>query len=225
MERRCRQASLAASCPSKGLKLSLAAALLTLAAACHSPEGGNTYEAWFRPLSGFCPRYVVGEEYAWIRGKVPPGYERKGIRQQVFSFRGEFLKDAEGNPRVSSKCQGRPYPIFQLHEVMGARALTSGEKPPGAADAAARSGQLVSSKAKEREAEKALEEKLSKREFGLPAPAAPLPVKTTKRPRPVNSKAVTATVESRPAKPKLKRKRARRRGGASRLKSRSRRSR
>ena len=218
-----RRVSLDASCPNKGLRRSLVVAGLLLASACINPEGGDTYEAWFRPLSGFCPRYVIGEDYAWIRGKVAPTHQRKGVRQQVYTFRGEFLKDSEGNPKVSTKCQGRPYPIFELYEVVGSRALEEGEKPPGAADAAARSGQLVESKEKARERAAEEAKKLENRDFALPTAPASLTFDSTPQPSqvPTGVKSIKDSVTEPPA---VKRKSIRRQGRTGRLKSRNRRS-
>ncbi len=232
VEQRLRRASLVASCPSKRLRLSLVAAGLLLATACSTPEGGDTYEAWFRPLSGFCPRYVIGEDYAWVRGKVAPTHQRRGVRQKVYTFRGVFLKDEKGELKTNTKCQGRPYPIFELYEVVSSRPLTDGEKPPGAADAAARSGQLVSSKKKEREAVKAAEEKLAKRDFALPTappslglqkpklPGAPAGPAAGATPPPVPTPAVAP--QGKPGRTIRKSQRRKRR--PSRLKSRHRRS-
>jgi hypothetical protein len=99
--------------------------------ACTPEEGGQTYDAWYRPVPlGWCPRYIIGDRHAWIVGKIAPNGERADIRQTVFALRGRFLTDDAGGEKVRSKCANRPYPVFELLEVMGERPMTDADAEP-----------------------------------------------------------------------------------------------
>jgi hypothetical protein len=99
--------------------------------ACTSDEGGKTYNAWYRPVPlGWCPRYIIGDRHAWIVGKIAPNGERADIRRTIFALRGRFLTDAAGLERVRSSCAKRPYPVFELLEVVSERPMTDADGEP-----------------------------------------------------------------------------------------------
>jgi hypothetical protein len=110
--------------------------------ACTSPAGGDTYNAWYRPVPlGWCPRYLVGDRHAWLVGKIAPTGERSDLRQRVFTFRGRFLTTDAGAELVRTSCDNRRYPVFELFEVVGERPMTDADaepqvaRGPGASDA------------------------------------------------------------------------------------------
>jgi hypothetical protein len=100
-------------------------------AGCSQPAGGDTYNAWYRPVPlGWCPRYIVGDRHAWLVGKIAPSGERPDVRRTVFNFRGRFLTTDAGAELVRTSCDNRPYPVFELFEVVGERPMTEVDNEP-----------------------------------------------------------------------------------------------
>ena len=111
----------------------LAGALVFLALTSCSAveEETESYQAWYRPVPlGFCPRFIVGNRHAWVVGMVAPGKERDQLERRVFTFRGAFELDGEGEERTRSSCDDRAYPIFRLSEVTEERLMALGEPEP-----------------------------------------------------------------------------------------------
>ena len=95
------------------------------------PPETAEYKAWYRPVPlGFCPRYIIGDRHAWVVGKIAPGTERQAIERRTFVFRGYFVVDAEGNEKIRSSCDDRPYPIFHLVDLIDERTMELGEAEP-----------------------------------------------------------------------------------------------
>jgi len=104
---------------------------LSLSNCSEPPPESAEYDAWYRPVPlGFCPRYIIGDRHAWVVGKIAPGKERDQVEARKFVFRGYFELDAEGNEKVRSSCDDRPYPIFHLIDLVDERLMELGEGEP-----------------------------------------------------------------------------------------------